>query len=113
MYAVVKERTKEIGVKMALGARQGWITGPIVLESLLYTLLGGAGGLIMAVGVIILLEQLPTEGNEALTMIGTPTLSLSIGLISASILGLIGLMAGYFPARRAASINPAETLRYE
>ena len=70
-------------------------------------------GLIMAVAVIILLDQLPTEGNDALTMIGTPTLSLSIGLISAAILGLIGLMAGYFPARRAASINPAETLRYE
>ncbi len=113
MYAVVKERTKEIGVKMALGARRRWITGPIVLESLLYSLLGGAAGLIMAVVVIILLEQLPTEGNDALTMIGTPTLSLSIGLVSASILGFIGLMAGYFPARRAASINPAETLRYE
>lgn len=113
MYAVVKERTKEIGVKMALGARRYWITGPIVMESLLYALLGGAAGLIMAVAVILLLEQLPTEGNDALTMIGTPKLSLSIGLVSAAILGLIGLMAGYFPARRAASINPAETLRYE
>ena len=113
MYAVVKERTKEIGVKMALGARRAWITGPIVLESLLYALLGGAAGLIMAVAVIILLEQLPTEGNDALEMIGTPILSLSIGLVSAAILGFIGLMAGYFPARRAASINPAETLRYE
>jgi putative ABC transport system permease protein len=113
MYAVVKERTKEIGVKMALGARRGWVTGPIVLESLLYALLGGAAGLIMAVAVIFLLGQLPTEGNDALEMIGTPTLSLSIGLVSAAILGFIGLIAGYFPARRAASINPAETLRYE
>lgn len=113
MYAVVKERTKEIGVKMALGARRGWVTGPIVLESLLYALLGGAAGLVMAVAVILLLEQLPTEGNDALEMIGTPILSLSIGLVSAAILGFIGLMAGYFPARRAASINPAETLRYE
>jgi putative ABC transport system permease protein len=113
MYAVVKERTREIGVKMALGARRGWITGPVVLESLLYTLLGGAAGLIMAVGAVILLGQLPTQGNEALELLGKPTLSLSIGLVSAAILGLIGLMAGYFPARRAASINPAETLRYE
>jgi putative ABC transport system permease protein len=113
MYAVVKERTKEIGVKMAMGARRGWITGPVVLESLLYTLLGGATGLIMAAGAVILLGQLPTEGNEALELLGKPTLSLSIGMASAAILGLIGLMAGYFPARRAASINPAETLRYE
>ncbi len=113
MYAVVKERTKEIGVKMAMGARRGWITAPVVLESLLYTLLGGAIGLIMAMGAVVLLGQLPTEGNDALEMIGKPTLSLSIGLASAAILGFIGLMAGYFPARRAASINAAETLRYE
>jgi putative ABC transport system permease protein len=113
MYAVVKERTGEIGVKMALGARRGWVTGPIVLEGMLYTLFGGAAGLIMAVAVIILLGQLPTEGNEALEMLGKPTLSMSIGIASASILGFIGLIAGYFPARRAASINPAETLRYE
>ena len=41
MYAVVKERTREIGVKMALGARRGWITGPFLLEGLIYTFLGG------------------------------------------------------------------------
>jgi len=113
MYAVVKERTREIGVKMALGARRGWVTGPIVLEGMMYTLLGGAVGLIMAMMAIILIAQLPTEGNEALEMLGKPTLSIPIGAVSAAILGIIGLMAGYFPARRAASINPAETLRYE
>ena len=113
MYAVVKERVREIGVKMALGARRGWVTWPIVLEGMMYTFLGGAIGLIMAMGAIILLDQLPTEGNEALEMLGKPTLSISIGIVSASILGIIGLVAGYFPARRAASINPAETLRYE
>lgn len=113
MYAVVKERTREIGVKMALGARRGWITGPIVLEGLLYTLLGGVVGLLMAVGLIVLLGMIPTEGDEVLQMMGTPTLSLRIGAVSAMILGFIGLLAGYFPARRAASINPADTLRYE
>jgi len=113
MYAVVKERTKEIGIKMALGARRGWITGPIVLEGLLYTLLGGAAGLLMAVAVISILDRIPTGGNDALNLLGKPTLSLSIGFESAAILGLIGITAGYFPARRAASINPAETLHYE
>jgi putative ABC transport system permease protein len=113
MYAVVKERTKEIGLKMALGARRRWVTGPIVLEGMTYTLLGGALGLIMATCVIILLDQIPTGGNEALALLGKPTLSIPIGMVSAAILGVIGLAAGYFPARRAASINPAETLRYE
>ena len=41
MYAVVKERTREIGVKMALGARRAWITAPFVLEGLVYTFIGG------------------------------------------------------------------------
>ncbi len=113
MYAVVKERTKEIGVKMAIGARSTWITGPVVLEGMLYTLTGGTVGLLMAMGAIVLLGNLPTEGNEALAMLGKPTLSIPIGIVSALILGIIGLAAGYFPARRAASINPAETLRYE
>jgi putative ABC transport system permease protein len=113
MYAVVKERTKEIGVKMALGARSSWVTGPLILEGLTYTLMGGALGLIMATGLIALLEMLPTGDNAALEFLGKPTLSLPIAGTTAAILGLIGLLAAYFPARRAALVDPAETLRYE
>jgi putative ABC transport system permease protein len=113
MYATVKERTREIGVKMALGARPGWVTGPLVLEGLLYTVIGGLAGLLIAVVLIILLGLLPTEGNEALEFLGKPTLSPAVGLASAAILGLIGLLSAYFPARRAAAVDPAQTLRYE
>jgi putative ABC transport system permease protein len=113
MYAVVKDRTREIGVKMALGARSRWITGPLILEGLTYTLLGGVLGVIMAMGVVILLELIPTEGSDALQFLGKPTLSLPIGVATAAILGLIGLLAAYFPARRASLVDPAETLRYE
>jgi putative ABC transport system permease protein len=113
MYAVVKERTREIGVKMALGARSSWITGPIVIEGLVYTTFGGLLGVLMAVSAVALLAMVPTEGNEAIEFLGKPTLSMPIGAGTAAILGMIGLMAGYFPARRAARIDPAETLRYE
>jgi putative ABC transport system permease protein len=113
MYATVKERTREIGVKMALGARPSWITGPLVLEGLAYTIFGGLLGLLFAMLIIIGLGFVPLEGNEALQFLGKPTLSPAVGAISAGILGAIGLVAAYFPARRAASIDPAQTLRYE
>jgi putative ABC transport system permease protein len=113
MYAVVKERTKEIGVKMALGARSRWVVGPLILEGLTYTLMGGVLGVIMATGVIMLLEMIPTGDNQALEFLGKPTLSIPITIATAGILGLIGLLAAYFPARRASLVDPAETLRYE
>jgi putative ABC transport system permease protein len=113
MYATVKERTREIGVKMALGARPAWITAPLLLEGLAYTLTGGLLGLVGATFLVAVLGMIPTDGNEALQFLGKPTLSLTVGLASAGILGAVGLLAAYFPARRAAAIDPAQTLRYE
>ena len=113
MYAVVKERTKEIGVKMALGARRSWITGPFILEGLVYTLVGGLVGAIIAILIVTGLSYVPIEGNDALEFMGHPTLSWPIGIATVAILGTCGLLAGYFPARRAASVNPAVSLRYE
>jgi putative ABC transport system permease protein len=113
MYAVVKERTREIGVKMALGARTAWITGPFVLEGLVYTLVGGAAGMLIALLIVTPLGYLPIEKSVVLEFLGRPTLSPTIGFLTAAVLGVIGTLAGYFPARRAAAVDPAETLRYE
>jgi putative ABC transport system permease protein len=113
MYAVVKERTREIGVKMALGARARWITWPFVLEGLVYTLVGGVAGMTIATLIVTGLGLIPDGSNRVLAFLGRPTLSPVIAATTAGILGAIGLAAGYFPARRAAAIDPAATLRYE
>jgi putative ABC transport system permease protein len=114
MYAVVKERTREIGVQMALGARRSFVMGPFVVEALLLTSLGGVLGLAAGISLIQGLAWLQSQSeNEAMEFLGQPTLSLPLALMTVVLLGLIGLAAGYFPSRRAASVQPAETLRYE
>jgi putative ABC transport system permease protein len=114
MYAVVKERTKEIGVQMALGARRSFVMGPFVVEALLLTGLGGLLGIAVGVGLIQGLAWLQANSqSEAMEFLGRPTFSLPLALTTVGLLGTIGLLSGYFPSRRAASVQPAETLRYE
>jgi len=112
MYAVVKERTREIGVKMALGAKERQVMTPFILEALLMTVLGGLVGTCVSLGLIAIIAALPLKG-EAFDLLGRPTFSPAIAAATATILGTIGSLAGFFPAKHASSVNPAVSLRYE
>jgi putative ABC transport system permease protein len=113
MYVVIKERTKEIGIKMALGAKPKTIHNQFLLEALLICFSGGAIGIFISQLVCDLASIIPRDPQSSMSWLGNPTISLPIGLVTVFILAIVGLTAGYFPARRAARLNPAETLRYE
>lgn len=106
--------TRDIGIRMAVGARDYQVLGQYMLEGLLATAIGGTIGLGFSQGVIWAVEQIPMQG-EFFEDVGrpVPVLSLEVALIVVGVLGLIGLLAGFFPARRAAGVDPAEALRYE
>ncbi len=114
MYAVVKHRTREIGVQMALGARRGTLMGSLVLEAIALTFMGGVTGIAVGGGLVYALAYGASKlKSQAVAFLGRPTFSLPIALATVALLGLIGLLAGYFPARRAASVQPAVALRHE
>lgn len=114
MYISVKRATREIGIRMAVGATTYEILFYYACEALITTGIGGILGLIMAKGLVLLVNQIPMN-SELLQYMGSPrpVLSLNVMIIVIVVLGVIGFFAGIFPARKAASINPAEALRYE
>jgi putative ABC transport system permease protein len=113
MYVVVKERTREIGVKLAIGARKVHIMSQFVFEALLLSLIGGTVGLAFSAAAVWGVNLIPIEDNLALQYIARPSLSWPIATICVSILVGIGLLAGLLPARKAANVDPVESLRYE
>ncbi|HVH11243.1 MAG TPA: ABC transporter permease [Gemmatimonadales bacterium] len=113
MYVVVKERTQEIGIKLALGARRRHIMAQFMFEAMLIALSGGLAGLTVATLIVLGVAAIPTAGNPAMQYILSPTLSWPITLLCVGILIGVGLLAGILPARRAAAVDPIESLRYE
>jgi len=106
MNVVVEERTREIGIKMALGARSRWILTQFIFETLLLTAVGGAIGLGMAWGICAVF---PSFGLG--DYVGTPVISPFVAGITAVLLGVIGLLAGWFPARDAARLDPVVAMK--
>jgi putative ABC transport system permease protein len=109
MMIVVRERTKEIGVRKALGATPWSIVSLILHESVFITGVAGYIGLVVGVAVLELVGgQLPADG-----FFQRPEVDLRVAIYATMLLVLAGTLAGLFPARRAARIRPIEALRDE
>lgn len=108
MIFVVKERTKELGIRKALGAQPKSIVTMIMLESILVTSLAGYFGLLIGMGVLELIGDSLKE-----YFITNPSVSTSLIVTATIILIIAGAIAGYLPAKRAASIKPIVALRDE
>ncbi|MES2678715.1 MAG: ABC transporter permease [Bacteroidota bacterium] len=108
MLIVVKERTKEIGVKRALGAVPMHIIGQILLEAVFLTSISGYFGLVIGIGSLELLNMALGESAE---MFSNPTVDLSIAIEALTALIISGALAGLMPARKAVTIKPVEALR--
>ena len=112
MYVSIKERTREIGIKMAVGARRSYILAQFLVEALIITFFGGLGGMSVSYILTEAFKRIPIK-SDVLDFMGRPTISLEIGLIVIAILGVMGILSGFFPALKAASVSPVESLRYE
>jgi len=106
MNVVVDERTKEIGIKMALGARQRLILTQFLLETMALTGIGGAIGLGISLAICVGASHLGLQ-----EFVGNPVLSPHVAAFTAGVLGVIGFLAGYFPARDAARLDPVVAMK--
>ena len=113
MIIIVKERTREIGVRKALGAKPASVVGMILQESVFITTVAGYTGLVLGV---LLLESI----NKVLVVLGAdlqffnrPEIDLRVALAALAVLVVAGALAGFVPALKAARVKPAEALRNE
>jgi putative ABC transport system permease protein len=107
MYIVVRERTREIGLKRSVGATRRDILFQFFGESFLIVGLGAALGFLLSWGIVTLMGLVPMQ-----EFVGTPTISPTVLSVTVLLLAGIGMLAGFFPARKAANLDPVECLRY-
>jgi putative ABC transport system permease protein len=108
MLIAVKERTREIGVRKALGATTSTIQRQFFLEGFFLTMLSGGGGMLLAIGLCSLVNLAPMP-----TRFSGMILSWQTALASLALLVGVGVLTSTYPARRAAQLPPVEALRFE
>ena len=105
MYVTVTERTREIGLRKAIGARKRSIMSQFLVESVVLSLVGGAIGILLGMGLYglatALIPQMPfvLNGNAL--------------IVSFAVCTLIGVFFGWYPSRKAANLDPIQAIRYE
>jgi putative ABC transport system permease protein len=109
MLVSVTERTREIGLRKAIGARKRYILIQFLTESILLSLLGGFIGILLAWLITLAIQAVAAASGTPLE----PSISLSAILLATLFSSAVGLLFGLYPANRAASLQPVEALRYE
>ena len=110
MLVTVRERTKEIGIRRALGATPQNIIGQIISESVVLTMLAGIAGILLGVGLLHVVGILLSTGDQ---FFKDPQISFGVAIGALFILVVIGAFAGFLPANRALNIKPIEAIREE
>ncbi|WP_339611391.1 ABC transporter permease [uncultured Planktosalinus sp.] len=113
MLIVVKERTKEIGIKRALGATPWSIRSQIILESVFLTIISGMSGIVLATAVLAIINSILENSTAPDTMFANPSVNLFVVGVALAILIISGLLAGLIPAQNAIKVKPVDALRTE
>lgn len=113
MLIVVKERTKEIGIRRALGATPWSIRAQILLESIFLTIVSGMAGIVLATAVLWLVNKQLSGMDTSEMMFINPSVNIGVVFVALTILIVSGLLAGLIPAQNAIKIKPVEALRTE
>lgn len=113
MLIVVKERTKEIGIRRALGATPWGIRSQVLLESIFLTIISGMAGIILATAVLWLVNYQLSGMDTSEMMFINPSVNIGVVFIALTILIVSGLLAGLIPAQNAIKVKPVDALRTE